>query len=127
MNILEEVTIEFASVIDTTEVDRNIVNSVKRIKLDMSDIVGLVTDGSGSKFLSDSGEYKTVDGGVEGDYYRLDGTEAITGAFAGGNQVFKDASDAVDAQDLTTLSQVEGKLEIGVYNRPSRYAQNNKG
>ena len=64
--------------------------------------------------------------GVE-DAYLLDGTQEIIAPFAGGAQVFKNAAPAVEANDLTTLKQVEDKLEIGVYNRPSRYAMNGKG
>ena len=41
------------------------------------------------------------------EYYKLDGTQAITGPFAGGGQQFKNAADAIDPTDLVTLQQLE--------------------
>ncbi len=64
--------------------------------------------------------------GVE-NAYLLDGTQPIEAAFAGGAQQFKDAEDATDGKDLTTLVQVEAKLEIGVYNTQTRTADAKKG
>jgi hypothetical protein len=49
------------------------------------------------------------------DYYRLDGTQAITAPFAGGGHQFKAASPATDDTDLTTYGQVKGMIEIGAY------------
>jgi len=39
-------------------------------------------------------------------YYKLDGTQAITNSFAGGNQQFKNAADGTDSNDLITLAQL---------------------
>jgi hypothetical protein len=44
------------------------------------------------------------------EYYKLDGTHAITAPFAGGGQQFKNAIDGTDNSDLTTLSQLNTGL-----------------
>jgi len=41
-------------------------------------------------------------------YYKLDGSNAITGPFNGGNQQFKTAADGTDDSDLVTLRQLTG-------------------
>ena len=46
-------------------------------------------------------------------YYKLDGSSPITGTFNGGGQKFSNALDVVETDDLTTLGQVEAKIEIG--------------
>ena len=46
-------------------------------------------------------------------YYKLDGTQAITAAFAGGNQQIKYIADGTDATDAVTLSQLQS-VEAGI-------------
>ena len=42
-------------------------------------------------------------------YYKLDGSQAITGPFAGGGQQFKNAAEGTDNSDLVTLSQLNNQ------------------
>ena len=67
--------------------------------------------------LATMDDLEEVGGVIPGDFYKLDGTQPIVAPFAGGNQVFSDASDAVVDNDLTTLGQVEAKFELGNYNK----------
>ena len=46
-------------------------------------------------------------------YYKLDGTQPITGPFAGGGQQFKNAADGVDDTDLVTLQQLQSFAPTG--------------
>ncbi len=79
----------------------------------------------GDLMLWSSSGWMLAHGNMDMDiYYRLDGTKDIIDSFAGGGQQFKNAADGIDEQDLTTLVQVEAKIDIGVYNRASRSKQN---
>jgi len=45
-------------------------------------------------------------------YYKLDGSQAITAAFAGGGQQIKNIADGTDSTDAATVAQLDTKLEL---------------
>jgi hypothetical protein len=71
------------------------------------DLIGQTVYNGDYMIFTESG-WDRIDTGINIlDLYLLDGSQAITGPFAGGGQQFKNAADATDDQDLVTKKQYE--------------------